>query len=30
MTDSLFSALRKYAPSPDRDPLEDFITEALA
>ena len=30
MPDSLFSALRKYAPSPDRDPLEDFITEALA
>lgn len=30
MEDSLLVSLRSYHPRPDRDPLEDFITEAFA
>ncbi len=28
--DNLFTALRKYRPTADRDPIEDFVTEAFA
>lgn len=30
MEDSLLVSLRSYCPQPDRDPLEDFVTEAFA
>jgi hypothetical protein len=30
MEDSLLVSLRSYQPRPDRDPLEDFVTEAFA
>lgn len=30
MDDSLLVSLRSYRPRPDRDPLEDFVTEAFA
>lgn len=30
MQDSLLVALRSYRPRPNRDPLEDFVTEAFA
>lgn len=30
MTDNLFIALKKYAPGPNVDPKENFLTEAFA